>query len=142
MSNRKRINVSINPLHYQELERICKAYKFANVCEICTALLSVFIQTVNRAEQNGRQPVQTNEEMIQQMFAELEQWEPTPDPAIMYRRHISKQPDYNGQPETPGGSAQEPDGDSDSDGGQIGEDETQREDWNGTEDEDGSGYDD
>lgn len=87
MSERKRINVSINPLHYDELQRICKDYKFANVCEICTALLSVFIQTVTRAEQNERKAKQTNEEMIQQMFAEFEQWEPTPDPSIMFKRH-------------------------------------------------------
>ena len=87
MSNRKRINVSINPLHYQELQRICKDYKFANICEICTGLLSVFIQTVCRAEQEAPKKKKSNSEMIQEMFAELEQWEPTPDPAIMYKRH-------------------------------------------------------
>lgn len=95
MSERKRINVSINPLHYDELQRICKDYKFANVCEICTALLSVFIQSVTRAEKNGRKVEQTNEEIIRQMFAEFEQWEPTPDPSIMFKRH-NRRPAYPG----------------------------------------------
>ena len=40
---RHRINVSITPVFHDELQRICKDYGFVNLCEICTALLRVFV---------------------------------------------------------------------------------------------------
>lgn len=110
MSNRKRINVTINPLHYDELQRICKAYKFANVCEICTALLSSFIQHVNKAESETarrKRRTESSEETIARMFADFENWEPTPDPSIMYKRHNNRRAadadqDTDGKPDTSG----------------------------------------
>lgn len=90
---RQRINVSVTPAYYEELQRICARYGFANPCEICTALLSVFISRVNSAEQSkGPRPV-CNEDFIKQMFDEFENWEPTPRPDMMYRRHQRRDPD-------------------------------------------------
>lgn len=83
---RHRINVSITPQCYQELQQICKDYRFANLCEICTALISVFISRVKIAESQYGNKSENNEEIIKQMFAEFENYEPTPQPDIMYRR--------------------------------------------------------
>lgn len=90
---RHRINVSITPVFHDELQRICKDYGFVNLCEICTALLSVFVERVNNAEQNKGHRLERNEDLIKQMFAEFENWEPTPQPDIMYRRHQRRNPD-------------------------------------------------
>lgn len=90
---RHRINISITPAYYNELQRICKDYGFSNLCEICTALLSVFIERVNDAEGRKGNKVESNEELIKKMFAEFENWEPTPQPDIMYRRHQRRNPD-------------------------------------------------
>ena len=90
---RHRINVSITPVFHDELQRICKDYGFVNLCEICTALLSVFVERVNNAEQNKGRRLERNEDLIKQMFAEFENWEPTPQPDIMYRRHQRRNPD-------------------------------------------------
>lgn len=90
---RHRINVSITPVFHDELLRICKDYGFVNLCEICTALLSVFVERVNNAEQNKGRRLERNEDLIKQMFAEFENWEPTPQPDIMYRRHQRRNPD-------------------------------------------------
>ena len=90
---RHRINVSITPVFHDELQRICKDYGFVNLCEICTALLSVFVERVNSAEQNKGRRLERNEDLIKQMFAEFENWEPTPQPDIMYRRHQRRNPD-------------------------------------------------
>lgn len=85
---RHRINVSISPAFYEELKRICKVYGFVNMCEICTALLSLFVDRVKNAERNRGKKVESNEDMIKNMFAEFENWEPTPQPDIIYRtRH-------------------------------------------------------
>lgn len=90
---RHRINVSITPVFHDELQRICKDYGFVNLCEICTALLSVFVERVNNAEQNKGRRLERNEDLIKQMFAEFENWEPTPQPDIIYRRHQRRNPD-------------------------------------------------
>ena len=87
---RKRINISISPQHYDELQRICTAYGFINLCEICTALLSTFIQRVNMAEGKRGKKKETNEQIIQNMFAEFENWQPVPNPSIMYKRGHTK----------------------------------------------------
>lgn len=92
MSMRRRINVSIKPIYYDELLRICKDYGFTTPCEICTALISVFINRVNHAESQGRK-FESNEEHIKKMFDELENWEPTPQPDIMYKRHQRRRTD-------------------------------------------------
>ncbi len=73
---RQRINLSVTQEFYEELGRICRDYRFTNICEICTALLSVFVQKVRSAE--ARPKKVSNEQIIQQMFAELESYEPTP----------------------------------------------------------------
>lgn len=84
---RHRINVSITPACYNELQRISKDYGFVNLCEICAALLNIFIDRVNDAEGRKGNKVESNEELIKKMFAEFENWEPTPQPDLMYRRH-------------------------------------------------------
>ena len=94
---RHRINVSISPVFYEELKRICKVYGFVNMCEICTALLTLFVDRVKNAESNRGKKVESNEAMIKKMFAEFENWEPTPQPDIIYRhRHCKKIDTYNG----------------------------------------------
>lgn len=101
---RHRINVSITPVFHDELQRICKDYGFVNLCEICTALLRVFVDRVNNAEQNKGRRLERNEDLIKQMFAEFENWEPTPQPDIMYKRHQRRNPD-NVQPRKPRAAA-------------------------------------
>lgn len=90
---RHRINVSITPVFHDELQRICKDYGFVNLCEICTSLLRFFVDRVNNAEQNKGRRLERNEDLIKQMFAEFENWEPTPQPDIMYKRHQRRNTD-------------------------------------------------
>lgn len=110
---RHRINVSITPVFHDELQRICKDYGFVNLCEICTALLRFFVDRVNNAEQNKGRRLERNEDLIKQMFAEFENWEPTPQPDIMYKRHPRRNPD-NVQPRKPRAAAATADDSSDS----------------------------
>lgn len=90
---RERINVSVSPVCYAELQRIRKDYGFANLCEICSALLIAFIDRVHKAEQSKVPSTESNEEMIKRMFDDFENWEPTPSPEMKCRRHLKRDPD-------------------------------------------------
>ena len=91
---RQRINISISPQCYQELEQIRKRYRFTNMCEICTALLGVFINKVKTAEaEKLDNKSETDEQTIQRMFNEFANWEPRPNPDVLYRRRNKRDPE-------------------------------------------------
>ena len=83
---RQRINITVSPAFYDELQRIRKDYGFVNVCEICTALLHVFADHVRLAEQAKQEQPPSVEDFIGQMFSDFANWEPTPNADIVLKR--------------------------------------------------------
>lgn len=47
MSNRRRVNISLDPATYERLRRLMDQYHFANMCEMVVALLRLML---SRAE--------------------------------------------------------------------------------------------
>ena len=62
---------------YNNLRQVAEDYHFKNVCEVCIALLGLFLKQVHRAADTPKEE-ETDEETIGEMFAEFESWEPTP----------------------------------------------------------------
>ena len=83
---RQRINITVSPAFYDELQRIKEDYGFINICEICTTLLKLFVNKVNQAEQSNRPAPESIEDTIEQMFCEFTNWEPTPNDDVIFKR--------------------------------------------------------
>ena len=67
MSNRKRVNISIDPETYEKLQQLKQAYGFSNACELVVAFVHILI---DMPEDDG--------EYIDRMFDDLGNCENTP----------------------------------------------------------------
>ena len=75
---RRRINLSVSEQTYQELLKVQKEYGFRNVCEVASALLSLFLKRVRKVAEAPPLP-EDDEEEIRAMFEEYGNWEPQPE---------------------------------------------------------------
>lgn len=82
---RQRINLSVPPELYKELERIRKAYRFSTTCEMCVVLLRVYARTVREAE--AAPTTTTNEDYIADTFARMATTMRTPESTVPTVRH-------------------------------------------------------
>lgn len=88
MSNRKRVNISIDPQTYERLQSIKQAHGFRSVCELVVAFVSILLDRMELASKRKYDLPEDDGQYIDEMFDELGRYERTPDTeAPPKRRH-------------------------------------------------------
>lgn len=90
MSNRKRINISVDPETYNKLQKLVKDYQFKNCCELMCSLAHILIDRMNQAAGRKYDLPEDDGEYIDTMFDELGHAEPVPDGNPLKRRNRRK----------------------------------------------------
>lgn len=89
MSNRKRINISIDPVSYEKLLALQKAHQFKNVCQMMVALVHILLDRMDEVKHKYDIP-EDDEEYIDSMFDELGHVYRQPDGSVPVRHHRKK----------------------------------------------------
>lgn len=84
-SNRKRINISVDPNTYERLQKIRKAHGFRNACSLVLALVHILIDHVEEADNRVIDLPEDENDYIDTMFDELSYTERRPDGTIPVR---------------------------------------------------------
>lgn len=71
MSNRKRVNISIDPATYGKLQALTKQYKFKNICELLVSFAHILLDRMEVAEQRKYDLPDEDGAYIDTMFEEL-----------------------------------------------------------------------
>lgn len=78
MSNRKRVNISIDPETYEKLQQLKQAYGFSNACELVVAFVHILLDRLKKAEDRRYDLPEDDGEYIDRMFDDLGNSESTP----------------------------------------------------------------
>lgn len=91
MSNRKRVNISLDLLTYERLNLIKEKYGFRNVCGITVALLHILLNRLDKKGEELNLPLD-DATYIDSMFDDLGNYENNPDgaeyPVVKTRKHF------------------------------------------------------
>lgn len=90
MSNRKRINVSVDPETYDKLQKLTRAYKFNNACELLVSFAHILI---DRLEVDAKRKYDLPDEdgaYIDGMFDDLGHTLRVPDGTVPVRHNNKK----------------------------------------------------
>lgn len=87
MSDRKRVNISVDPQTYAKLKQMQRAYGFANVCELVVALVHILLDRVETAERRKYDLPEDDGAYIDQMFDDLGHVGRVPDGTVPARHH-------------------------------------------------------
>ena len=79
MSDRKRVNISIDPATYGKLQALTKQYKFKNICELLVSFAHILIDRMAGAEQRKYDLPDEDGTYIDSMFDELGEADRKPD---------------------------------------------------------------
>lgn len=90
MSNRKRINISVNPATYEKLQRIKRDHGFNNTCELVVSFVNILLDRMEVAEQRKYDLPDDDGGYIDEMFEDLGHVQRTPDGTVPVRRHSKK----------------------------------------------------
>lgn len=90
MSNRKRVNISVDPETYAKLQQLKQAYGFSNVCELVVAFVHILLDRMEVAEQRKYDLPDDDGKYIDQMFDDLGHAERTPDGTVPVRHHTKR----------------------------------------------------
>ena len=90
MSNRKRINISVDPETYSKLQKLVKDYQFKNCCELMCSFAHILIDRMNRAADRKYDLPEDDGAYIDAMFDDLGHVEPVPDGNPPKTRHQRK----------------------------------------------------
>jgi hypothetical protein len=71
MSERKRVNISIDPQTYNKLQHLTNKYKFKNVCELLVSFTHILLDRMEGADNRKYDIPDDDGEYIDSMFAEL-----------------------------------------------------------------------
>ena len=85
MSNRKRVNISVDPETYERLQELKKAHGFNNACELVLAFVHIMIDHMEDAEHRQYDLPDDESDYISNMFDELGYTERRPDGTIPVR---------------------------------------------------------
>lgn len=91
MSNRKRVNISIDPNTYEKLLRIKQEHGFSNVCELVVAFVNILLDRLAKAGERKYDLPEDDGAYIDEMFYELGHVERTPNGEVPVGRHVKKQ---------------------------------------------------
>ena len=79
MSDRKRVNISIDPATYSKLQAMTKQYKFKNICELLVSFAHILLDRMEVAEQRKYDLPDEDGAYIDTMFDELGKADRKPD---------------------------------------------------------------
>lgn len=90
MSNRKRVNISLDPETYEKLQQVQREHKFKNLCEMLTALAHILIDRMQVAEQRKYDLPEDDGQYIDGMFDDLSNTQRVPDGTVPVRHNSKK----------------------------------------------------
>lgn len=79
MSDRKRINISLDPQTYDRLTQLKEAYGFKNLCELVVAFSHILIDRMETPARRKYDIPEDDGQYIDSMFNDLGHAEPQPD---------------------------------------------------------------
>lgn len=85
MSDRKRVNISIDPETYAVLSRMKEIYGFSNLCELIVSLVHILVDRRRDKEQRRYDLPDDDGAYIDAMFGEFAEHETTPDGSVPVR---------------------------------------------------------
>lgn len=86
MSDRKRVNISIDPATYDKLQRLVKDYGFKNVCELLVSLAHILLDRMQVADKRRYDLPEDDGHYIDTMFDDLGHVERTPNGEVPVTR--------------------------------------------------------
>lgn len=87
MSNRRRVNISIDPQTYDRLQKLKTAHGFKNVCELVVACVNVLLDRMTESEARRYDLPEDDGQYIDEMFDDLSHSQRTPDGDVPVRHH-------------------------------------------------------
>lgn len=91
MSDRKRINVSVDPETYDRLQKLTKAYKFKNACELLVSFAHILLDRLEDGTNRKYDLPEDDGAYIDSMFGDLGHITRTPDGTVPVRHNSKKQ---------------------------------------------------
>lgn len=90
MSNRKRVNISLDPDTYERLRKLQKEHRFNNLCEMVVALAHILLDRMQVAEQRKYDLPEDDGQYIDSMFDDLSNTQRVPDGTVPVRHNSKK----------------------------------------------------
>lgn len=90
MSNRKRVNISIDPQTYERLQSIKQVHGFSNVCELVVAFVHILLDRMERVDKRKYDLPDDDGRYIDEMFDDLGHVQRTPNGDAPVCRHTKR----------------------------------------------------
>lgn len=90
MSERKRVNISIDPKTYERLQRLKEDYGFSNACELLVAFVHILLDRMETADSRKYDLPEDDGRYIDKMFDDLAYTQRTPNGEVPVCRHTKK----------------------------------------------------
>lgn len=90
MSNRKRVNISVDPYTYYRLQELKEKHGYKNVCELVVAFVHILIDRLEEAGNRKYDLPEDDGAYIDNMFDELGHVQRTPDGTVPVRHNTRK----------------------------------------------------
>lgn len=90
MSNRKRVNISVDPETYRRLQLLKEQYGYKNACELVVAFVHILIDRLEAPSNRKYDIPEDDGAYIDGMFDELGHVERTPDGTVPVRHNRKK----------------------------------------------------
>lgn len=90
MSNRKRVNISVDPETYRRLQLLKEQYGYKNACELVVAFVHILIDRLEDPANRKYDIPEDDGAYIDGMFDELGHVERTPDGTVPVRHNRKK----------------------------------------------------
>ena len=90
MSDRKRVNISVDPKTYDRLQSFKKQYGYKNACELVVAFVHILIDRLEDAGNRKYDLPEDDGAYIDNMFKDLGHMQRTPDGTVPVRHNRKK----------------------------------------------------
>lgn len=90
MSNRKRVNISVDPQTYAKLQLLKAQYGYKNACELVVAFVHILIDRLEDADKRKYDLPEDDGAYIDGMFDDLGHVQRTPDGTVPVRHNNRK----------------------------------------------------
>lgn len=90
MSDRKRVNISVDPDTYEKLQKIKSAYGFSNTCELVVAFVHILLDRMSVADERQYDLPDDDGRYLDSMFDDLTHVQRVPDGTVPVRHHTKK----------------------------------------------------
>ena len=87
MSNRRRVNISVDPETYDKLQLLKKQHGYKNVCELVVAFVHILIDRLEDAGSRKYDLPEDDGAYIDNMFEDLGHVQRTPDGTVPVRHN-------------------------------------------------------